>query len=579
MTMSINRKVRLKFILITALALAVGLISYPKSVSFYPALSQKLESFKINLGLDLQGGIHLEYRADVTGIPGDKVGDALQAVQDVIERRVNAFGVGEPLVQTALSGGEHRIIVELPGIKDVEEAKEKIKDAPLLEFREAVDENNDEVARILGQLNDQARSAAESILEDIQEGEEFQELARKFSQDAGSKESGGDLGFLKEGYFFPEIEAIIFNPEFKNGELYPEIIETEAGWHIVKKINERLASNASQSDADEVDEEEREVQVGHIFYRKSTLDMFPSLQYKNTGLTGRNLKDVQVTFPQGQGISEPQVSIEFDDEGTDLFAEITKRNVGKPLAIFLDGEIKDAPTINEEITGGKAVISGNFNTDEAARLKSMINEGVIALPLELVGQQSIEASLGMKSLEASLRAGTYGLLAVAVFMIAYYRLFGVIASISLLIYAGMMISIFKLSGVLSPWPITLTLSGIAGFILSVGMAVDANILIFERTKEEIRNGRGLEGAIEEGFKRAWTSIRDGNYSTIITSFILIYFGTGFIKGFAIILVIGVFLSMFTAIVLVRNILRFIAGKWLEDRMWLIIRNEQKARNK
>jgi preprotein translocase subunit SecD len=186
-----------------------------------------------------------------------------------------------------------------------------------------------------------------------------------------------------------------------------------------------------------------------------------------------------------------------------------------------------------------------------------------------VSQQSIEASLGVASLKQSLIAGLVGFGAVMLFMLFYYRFLGLIATVALIIYSVIMVSIFKLSGSISPWPITLTLSGIAGFVLSIGMAVDANILIFERTKEEIRRGRNVHGALEEGFKRAWTSIRDGNVSSIITSLILVGLGTGFVKGFALILIIGVLISMFTAVVITRTILRFLMGEWIEDKLWLI----------
>jgi preprotein translocase subunit SecD len=268
-------------------------------------------------------------------------------------------------------------------------------------------------------------------------------------------------------------------------------------------------------------------------------------------------------------MSEPQVSLKFNAEGTQLFADITKRNLHKPVAIYLDGEIISAPTVQSEITTGDAVITGNFTIDQAKKLAQNLNQGALPVPLTLVSQQSIEASLGLQSMERSLIAGVIGLGAVIIFMIFFYRLLGIIASVALIIYSGIMIAIFKISGVVTPWPVTLTLSGIAGFVLSIGMAVDANILIFERMKEEIRRGRNIQGALDEGFKRAWTSIRDGNISSIITALILIIMGTGFVKGFAVILVLGVAISMFTAINISRTLLKIILGDWINDRLWLI----------
>jgi protein-export membrane protein SecD len=239
------------------------------------------------------------------------------------------------------------------------------------------------------------------------------------------------------------------------------------------------------------------------------------------------------------------------------------------VSIFIDEEMVTSPTVNSEIPNGKAQITGSYTTQEANELVKRLNEGSLPVPIgDPINQQSVEASLGQISLQKSLKAGIIGMVLVMIFMILFYRFLGLVASFSLLIYSGIMITIFKLSG-FSPWQITLTLPGIAGFVLSIGMAVDANILIFERTKEEIKRGRDVLSAIEEGFRRAWTSIRDGNMSSIITAFILIEMGTGFVKGFAVTLIIGVVVSMFTAVVITRTILRFVMGKWLENKLWLI----------
>lgn len=347
---------------------------------------------------------------------------------------------------------------------------------------------------------------------------------------------------------------MLFEGNLKDGEVYLGLVETQYGWHIIKKIEQRGSGDSL------------EVHAAHILITKKTQPE-PQVNFVSTGLSGKNLKNASVAF-QNQGLSEPQVSLKFDEEGTKLFADITKRNIGKQVAIYLDGEIISAPTVQTEITNGEAVITGNFTLDEAKKLVQRLNEGALPVPIKLIGQQSVEASLGQISLEKSLKAGMIGLILVILFMIIYYRLLGIIASVALLIYAGIMVSVFKLSA-FSPWQITLTLPGIAGFILSIGMAVDANILIFERTKEEIRKGKSILNAIEEGFKRAWTSIRDGNISSIITALILIEMGTGFVKGFAVTLFIGVIFSMFTAIIISRTFVRFFVGEWIEDKLWLI----------
>lgn len=558
--MNIRQKTRLKFTLVLVLGIIAGLISYPKAVKFAPALFNYLSKPKINLGLDLQGGIHLEYKADMTQVASDKVDEALQAAQDVIERRINAFGVGEPLVQTAKSGNESRIIIELPGIKDIEGAKNQIKETPFLEFKEeASPEDLKQYDKLFEQANAQAKQKAQEVLQKVLNppagGEDFSALAKEFSQDPGSKDNGGEYDFVKKGSFVPEYEDVIFN-KLKDEEIYPQLVETQFGWHIIKRIEVRGEGD------------NQEFKSAHILIAKQSAANIPDLQYKSTGLTGKNLKNAQVGF-QSQGLGEPKIELEFDAEGAKLFAEITKRNIGKPLAIFLDNKLLQAPVVRDEITTGKAEISGNFTIEEAKNHVRDLNEGALPIPLTLVGQQSIEASLGQASLEKSLFAGMIGLAAVIIFMIIYYRFLGIVASLALLIYTALMISIVKLSGTISPWPITLTLSGIAGLILTIGMAVDANILIFERTKEEIRRGRNIHSAIDEGFRRAWTSIKDSNVSSIITAFILMVMATSFVKGFAMMLIIGVLISMFTAITITRTILKFLVGDWVEKRLWII----------
>ncbi len=547
---SAKKKLQLQFAGTVLLAVFAGLFSYPEVLKFAPPAYNAISRLKINLGLDLQGGIHLEYKADISNIDSSHVDEALQGAQDVIERRINAFGVGEPLVQTAKSGNEHRVIVELPGIKDIEQAKEKIKDAPLLEFKEE-GEPDQSTKDMFDQINKQAKEKAQKVLEEVKNGGDFSQLAKDNSEDPGSKENGGDLDFAKKGQFVSEFDEVLFEKGLKSGEIYPELVETQFGWHIIKFIESRGEGD------------EREVHAAHILFAKHDPYQYEQFIYKDTGLSGKNLKFATAQYSQGQGLGEPEVALQFDDEGTKLFAELTKKNLGKQIAIFLDGELQIAPVVQSEITNGQAVITGNYTFQEAKEIAERLNQGALPVPLTLVSQQSVEASLGIESLQKSLIAGVVGLAAVTVFMIIFYRFLGFVASISLLIYTALMITIFKFSG------ITLTLSGIAGFILSIGMAVDANILIFERTKEEIKRGRTVQNAIEEGFKRAWTSIRDGNVSSMLTAGILYFMGTGFVKGFAASLFIGVAVSMFTAIVITRTMLRFLVSDWIHERVWIV----------
>ncbi|MCI0479505.1 protein translocase subunit SecD, partial [Candidatus Uhrbacteria bacterium] len=284
-------------------------------------------------------------------------------------------------------------------------------------------------------------------------------------------------------------------------------------------------------------------------------------EWKNSELTGRNLKRAYLDFDQN--IGSAQVALVFDDEGAKMFADITKRNVGKPVAIFLDGEPISVPTVQNEITGGQAVITGNFTISEAKLLAQRLNAGALPVPIELIAQQSVGPTLGQSSVDASLLAALWGFALVALFLLVLYRLPGLLAVLTLGMYVAVSLAIFKLV------PVTLTLSGIAGFILSIGIAVDANVLVFERFKEEARLGKTLRNAMEEAFRRAWTSIRDGNITTLISCAVLYWFSSSVIKGFALTLAIGILLSMFTAVVATRTILRFVSGfGWAQRSTWL-----------
>lgn len=566
--MKYGRKVAFQISGIILLALVSGVIAYPKIVSLYDPLYQKVNQLKVSLGLDLQGGVHLEYSADVNSVPEDQRLDAISAAQAVIERRVNAFGVGEPLVQSARSGSEYRIIVELPGVKDIEEAKKLIKETPTLEFREERPDDDPELVQTLQMVNQMSSQNAKKGLERALAGEDFAQLASELSQDPGSKEDGGNLDFQKKGAFVPEFDTILFDENNPVGIVHPNIVESSFGYHIIK-IEERRGEG-----------EEREVRSRHILFAKMQKNMVPELQYKETGLTGRYLESASIDFGNQYAMGDPRIVLHFDEEGSKLFKEITERNLGKTLAIFIDKEKVTAPTVQSVIPDGVAEITGQYTLEEAQSLKSRLNEGALPVPLQLVGQQSIEASLGQEDLNKSLKAGFFGVLAVIIYMVVYYRFFGLIAGVALIMYTTMLIAIFKLSSFPGwDWPITLTLSGIAGFILSIGMAVDANVLIFERIKEELRNGKYIESAIREGFRRAWPSIRDGNLSTLLTCVILIWMGTGFVQGFALILFLGVSFSMFTAIGIVQTMIKALPMQFLDRHLWLIARIKRSKNKK
>jgi len=368
----------------------------------------------------------------------------------------------------------------------------------------------------------------------------FVDLATEFSTDPGSAEQDGDLGSFARGQMVPAFEEAVFAASI--GEIVGPI-ETQFGYHLIYKTGVETPT---------------EYALSAIFFRVETLaDILPPVEpYKPTALSGSQLDRAEVlTDPQTGSI---QVSLQFDAEGTRLFEELTETNLQQSIAIYLDGEPISIPTVQQVIRDGRAVISGNFDVGMARLLAQRLNAGALPVPVELISQQSIGATLGAESLAKSLKAGIIALILVMIFMIMYYRLPGFLSVIALVLYLTVTLALFKLIGV------TLTLAGIAGFILSIGMAVDANVLIFERLREELRDGKSLKLAIEEGFLRAWTSIRDGNVSTLITCVLLIWFGTSFVKGFAATLAIGVLVSMFSAVVVTRVLLRFVALRFRNE---------------
>jgi preprotein translocase subunit SecD len=310
--------------------------------------------------------------------------------------------------------------------------------------------------------------------------------------------------------------------------------------------------------------------VARVYIKtKSKTDVVPAqTQWKNTGLSGKQLKRAEVSSNSQTG--DIQVALKFDETGTKLFADLTTRNIGKPIAIFLDGSPISVPKVNVAITSGEAVIEGGFTLSEAKLLAQRLNSGALPVPVELVSQEKVDATLGVDSLNKSLYAGLIGFLLVMIFMIIYYRFPGVLAVVALGVYAGLSLMILKLIGA------TMTLSGIAGLVLSIGMAVDANVLVFERMKEELRSGKTLRNAMEEAFLRAWPSIRDSNITTLISCAFLVWFGGGFVQGFAVTLAIGVLVSMFTAVTVTRTIMRFTVTWFSEYGNWMFLGHKKQV---
>ncbi len=536
-----RKKVWYTFVLIILVSLFTGLMDYPGVPQWVP-LSSFWNSRQFKLGLDLQGGSELIFQADVSNITPGEEKNALEGVRDVIERRVNFFGVSEPIVQTSHAGDSWRVIVQLPGVKDVNEAIKLIGETPILEFKEA---NNVAPTPVDPNAEKQAKALATDVLNKARKpGADFAALAKEYSTDAGSKDNGGDLGWFRAGVMVKEFEAAV--KALPVNTVSSKLTETQFGYHIIKKTGERQV--------DEGGTKVTEWQASHILLKHAEAPAQDP--WMTTELSGKNLQRANVEYDPNTGL--PQVQLIFNDEGKTLFAAITKRNVGKQVAIFLDGYPISIPTVQTEITGGEAIITGDFSVIEAQQLAQRLNAGALPVPVSLVNQQLIDPVLGKESLEKSLMVGIVGIALVALFMILYYRLPGLLSVLALGVYTLITLAIFKLF-------VTLTLAGIAGYVLSVGMAVDANVLIFERLKEELKAGRSLVQGIEEGFLRAWSSIRDSNFSSIITSLILIWFGTSAIRGFAITLIIGILVSLFSAIVVTRTLLRLVAVGKLSEK--------------
>ncbi|MEI6266938.1 MAG: protein translocase subunit SecD [bacterium] len=390
-----------------------------KSFPFFSATTKgSLFKYNLNLninqGLDLQGGSHLVYIADLSKLPQKDRADAMASLQKVIENRVNAFGVAEPLVYTSQSGGENRVTVELAGVKDTNSAMDLIGKTADLEFRDNLTYEN------------------------------------------------------------PKGDA--------------------------------------------------------------------------TGLTGKDLKSAAVAFDQNTGA--PYISMQFTSEGAKKFETITGRNVGKPLGISLDGEIIQAPNVQQQISGGSAQITGKYTYIEAKNLSIQLNAGRLPVPIKIAEQRTVEASLGQSSVKMSVIAGLIGIIIVSLFMIIYYRVLGIFSTIGLGLYLIFTLALFKIFG------ITLTMGGIAGLILSIGMSMETDVLVFERIREEMRNGRNFAQAANLGFNRAWPSIKDANIVSLIICVLLIWAG-GMIRGFAIVLALGIIVGILTTFLGTRALIELI----------------------
>ena len=539
----------------------------------------------LSLGLDLQGGSHLVYQTNLldptTGEKMEISKDQMQSLSHTIERRINSSGLGEPIIQIL---GEDRLLVQLPGIRDPGRAKTLIGETARLEFRHRT-------------LNSPPQPI-ESIKPENIRSIKVDELREdgKIPSELDPKDKDFQTQALKT------MPAIIIEFD-ETGSTNFENLYFDLTLSLEKAATEAAAGNFS-SPADRIDitvngkEELRFSTLANSIRRIEDTDRFgiafpsddtgmegnisvedakkklgnnPKIEFalkkgffdEDIGLSGDDLKSAYAGQHQASGL--PIVNIEFDDRGTRIFGELTtdiyakqeETGVRDQIAILLDGQELISPVVNQPITAGTAVIEGaDFTMTRVKDLALLLESGRLPVPIELIQERDVDAILGADSLRKSVVAGFIGLGLVLIFMTLYYRVPGLVASVALIIYSVIVLAVFKII------PVTLTLSGVAAAILSIGMAVDANILIFERMKDELRSGRTMLSAINIGFNRAWPAIRDGNVSTLITCGILYWFsdqlGATIVQGFAVTLVIGVAISMFSAIVVSRTLMRVVA---------------------
>ncbi len=563
----------------------------------------------LKLGLDLQGGSHLVYQAVLTNDAGERItptADQMDSLRRIIERRVNETGLGEPIIQTL---GDDRLLVQMPGVGDPGRAKSIIGETAQLEFKHRqlnvpvpVDLDASQIVSVtIGEFPAPSSKSTDELIEGAETStsslpQTTVTTTAETSTDSGAVSSTGagtdgdapevELSFLlveftdagaeiMDGVLRRMLESAlavvtgssspantlqvdISGDEFRTMTLPTQFVARVEGTNI---FGMALLSTAGRPLADTIEA------TNALFGANPEVDFVEIYGAfdEDVGLTGDELARAYAGTHSASGL--PIVNIEFNGEGARRFGELTQEIAGTTdlLAIFLDDEELIAPGVTQAITGGAAFIQGrDFTPDRARDISQLLEAGRLPIPIELVQERDVDAILGADSLRKSVFAGLIGLALVLVFMVAYYRVPGLIAAVALVIYGVLMLAIFKIL------PVTLTLSGLAAAILSVGMAVDANILIFERMKDELRAGRTLLTSINIGFNRAWPAIRDGNVSTLITCAILFWFadtlGATVVQGFAATLAIGVMVSMFSAIVISRTLLRLVATTALSTKV-------------
>jgi SecD/SecF fusion protein len=495
-----------------------------------------LKDKAVKMGLDLQGGMHLVMEVDKEGIGDADIKDVMGRAETIIRNRIDKFGVAEPIIQIE---GDDRIVVQLAGLTDESRAKRLVGQTALLEFR--LVKEGDDFRNLLADIDENLRDEVRALTSDEDEAEfeqQLEELAAETDTTGLREAAEADLqssrgvssvvGFIPYGIHEDGIVYLRDKP----------VVEQI----FARALEENLIPNDVEILWGRDIEESREGDYQRVY-----------LVNIEAAITGKYIESANVNWRlQNASPGAPGVSLEFNRLGRSLFSRVTGENVDRRLGIVLDGTVHSAPNITERIMGS-AAITGGFSPEEAMDLKIVLEAGALPAPLEVVEERTVGPSLGVDSIRSGVRAALIGGIAVAIFMVLYYSLSGLLAVLALVLNLVIMVAV--LGGLRG----TLTLPGIAGIILTIGMAVDANVLIFERIREELSLEKTVRRAIKDGYSRAIVAIFDANITTIITAFVLFQFGTGPIRGFAITLIIGILASMFTAIVVTRTIYDLLTG--------------------
>jgi SecD/SecF fusion protein len=541
-----DKNLRWRVVLVAAVVIIALIYCYPtiRLASLSPEQKAKmsegqiedLKDHAVKLGLDLQGGIHLVMEVNKQKIGEADIHDVVSRAVTIIRNRVDKFGVAEPVIQVE---GDNRIVVQLAGLTDESRAKRLVGQTALLEFK--LVKEGDDFRNLIAKIDESLKAEVQALTTE----QDRTELEAQLQELAGEADTTGLRAQIEADILAGQslTSLVTFIPA---GIHEDAIVRVDDKPTVVKILDMAREENLIPSDLEVLWARDVEQGSEGRFQRLYLVN-------KEASLTGKYIESARVNWQlRNTSAGSPGVSLEFNRLGRSLFSRVTGQNVDRRLAIVLDGTVHSAPNITERIMGS-AAITGGFTPEEATDLKIVLEAGALPAPLEIAEERSVGPSLGADSIRSGVRAALIGGIAVAIFMVLYYNLSGLLAVLALILNLIIMIAV--LAGLRG----TLTLPGIAGIILTIGMAVDANVLIFERIREELALEKTVRRAIRDGYSRAVVTILDANITTIITAFVLFQFGTGPIRGFAVTLIIGILASMFTAVIVTRTIYDLITG--------------------